>query len=197
MLCNTKKQLKSKHQAQKIENQKEVCKTNQESESLLTVSSESPHKDTLIKQKKNVVIFGNSITKRITTWLSNKNVMKSKVVCRLFPGATSKEFVHFTEPTLQENVFGTPILHMGENDVLKLGSNIDTVSKDIINIENYCKNVAETQIIISGLTLTTQLSTSFIYQLNNSIKVLHQKHSCSLMIIATYHLRIHGKTDCI
>ena len=65
---------------------------------------------------------------------------------------------------------------MDINDVLKLGFYIDTVSKDIINIANYYKNVAVKQIIISGLTLTTRLNESFIYQLNNSIKVLHQKH---------------------
>ena len=41
---------------------------------------------------------------------------------------------------MQENEFDTSILHMTVNDVLKLGSNIDTVSKDIINIANHCKN---------------------------------------------------------
>ena len=44
---------------------------------------------------------------------------------------------------------------MGVN-VLKLGSNIDTVSKDIINIANHCKNFGVKQIIVSGLALTTR-----------------------------------------
>ena len=65
---------------------------------------------------------------------------------------------------------------MGLNDVLKLGCNIDTVSKDIINIANHCKNFGVKQIIISGLTLATRLNASSIYQLNNLIKVLCQKH---------------------
>ena len=59
---------------------------------------------------------------------------------KFFPGATSKYFVHYIKPTMQENEFDTSILHMTVNDVLKLGSNIDTVSKDIINIANHCKN---------------------------------------------------------
>ena len=77
---------------------------------------------------------------------------------------------------MPENEFDTSILHMGVNDVLTLGSNIDTVSKDIINIANHCKNFGVKQIIISGLTLTTRLKASFIYQLYKSIKKLCRKH---------------------
>ena len=70
---------------------------------------------------------------------------------------------------------------MDVNDVLKLGSNIDTVSKDIINITNHRKNFGVKQIIISGLALTTWLKASFIYQLNKSIKELCQKHGYSFI----------------
>ena len=70
---------------------------------------------------------------------------------------------------------------MSVNDILKLGSNIDTVSKDIINIANHCKNFGVKQIIISGLTLTTRLKGSFIYQLNKSIKEVCQKHCYSFI----------------
>ena len=68
--------------------------------------------------------------------LLNKKLIKSKAVCKFLHGATSKDSVHYIKPTFQENEFDTSILHMGVNDVLKLGSNIDTVSKDIINIDN-------------------------------------------------------------
>ena len=85
------------------------------------------------------------------------------------------------KPTLQENEFDTSILHMGGDDILKLGSNIDTVSKDILSIANHCKNFGVKQIIISGLTLTTRLKASFIYQLNKSIKRLRQKHGYSFI----------------
>ena len=47
---------------------------------------------------------------------------------------------------------------------------------DIINIANHCKNFGVKQSIVSDLTLTTRLNASFIYQLNNSNKVLCQKH---------------------
>ena len=70
---------------------------------------------------------------------------------------------------------------MSVNYVLKLGSNIDAVSKDIINIANHCKNFDLKQIIISGLTLTTRLNARFIYFLNNSSKVLCLKHGYSFI----------------
>ena len=98
-----REQLKSNHQAPQKQNKKEVCKTSQENESLLTAPSERSYKDTLITQKKNVVIFGCSIPKEINTRLLNKKLIKPKVVCKLFPGATSKDFIHYIKPTLQEN----------------------------------------------------------------------------------------------
>ena len=88
-------------------------------------------------QRKNVIIFGNSIPKGINAQPLNKKLIKSKAVCKFFPGATSKDFVHYIKPTLQENEFDTSILHMGVNDILKLGSNIDTVSKYCVLLNNH------------------------------------------------------------
>ena len=59
--------------------------------------------------------------------LLNKKLIKYKVSCKFFPDATSKDFVHFIKPTLQENEFHTSILHLDVNDILKLGSNIDMI----------------------------------------------------------------------
>ena len=123
-------------------------------------------------------------------------MIKSKVVCNFFPGATSKYFVHYIKPTLQENEFDTSNLHMGVNDVLKLGSNIDTVSKDI-NLANHCKNFVVKQ-IISGLTLTAWLNARFIQLLNNSIqqfKFVAKKHnlSCKNLWQDGLHLNNSGK----
>ena len=72
-------------------------------------------------------------------------------------------------------------LNMGVNHVLKSGSNIDNLSKNIKNIANHCKSFGVKQIIISGLTLTTPLNASFIYQLNNSSRLLCLKHGYSFI----------------
>ena len=124
---------------------------------------------------------GDSIPKGINIRLLNKKLLKSKVVRKSFPGTTSKDFVHYIKPTLQENEFDTStlpwmILHMGVNDVSKLGSNNDTVSKDIVNIANHCKNFGVKQMIISGLTLTTRLNASFI-----QLKFFAKKHGYSFI----------------
>ena len=82
-------------------------------------------------------------------------MIRSKSVCKFFPGATSKDFVHHVKLTLQENEADIAILRMGVNDILNLGSNIDPVSKDIMSIANQYKNFGVKQ-IISGLTFTTR-----------------------------------------
>ena len=146
---------------------------------MLSVPSERSYKETLITQKKNVIIFGDSIPQGINTQVLNKKWIKSKAVSKFFPGATSKNFVDYIKPTLQENEFDTSILHRDVNNALKLGSNIDAASEDII--ANYCKNFGVKQIIILGLTLTTRLKESYIYQLNKSIKELCQKHGYSFI----------------
>ena len=66
--------------------------------------------------------------------ISSKKLIKSKGECKFFPRATLTYFVHYIKPTLEENKFDTSILHMGVNNVLKLSSNIDALSKDIVNI---------------------------------------------------------------
>ena len=58
-------QPKSNHQDQQKGNKKEVSETNQENESLLTVPGERSYKETLIMQKKNVIIVGDSIPELI------------------------------------------------------------------------------------------------------------------------------------
>ena len=66
--------------------------------------------------------------------LLNKKLIKSNVACKFFPGPTSKDVICNIKSTFQENEFDTSILHMGVNDVLKLGSNIDTVLEDVEKI---------------------------------------------------------------
>ena len=61
---------------------------------------------------------GDSIPEGINTRRLNKKMINSKVACKLFPSGTSKDFLHYIKPTLQENEFDTSILHMGVSDHL-------------------------------------------------------------------------------
>ena len=101
-----REQQRSKHQAQQMENKKEVSKTNQENKSLLTVPDERciitgvSYKDTLNTQKTTAVTLGDSVPKGINTSLLNKKLIKSKVVCKFFPDLTSKDFVQYTKTNI-------------------------------------------------------------------------------------------------
>ena len=99
-------------------------------------------------------------------------MIKSKVVWKNFPGATSKEFVHYIKPTLQENEFDSSVSHMGIIDVLKLGSTIVTVSR----YHKYCQ-------ILEKCWCETNHYFRFdtYYAVNNSIKILCEKHGDSFI----------------
>ena len=89
-----------------------------------------PNVEPLTSEKRNVIIFGDSIPKGINTRLLNTNLIKSKAISKCFPGFSSNDFIHFTKPTFQnsQNPFESAILHMGVNDLLKRDSNIDVVT---------------------------------------------------------------------
>ena len=101
-------------------------------------SHQDPNIEPLTYEKRNVIIFGDSITKGINTRLLNTNLIKSKAISKCFPGASSIDFIHYIKPTLQnpQNPFESAILHIGVNDLLKRFSNIDVVANNIMKIAN-------------------------------------------------------------
>ena len=103
-------------------------------------SHQDPNIEPLTYEKRNVIIFGDSITKGINTRLLNTNLMKSKAINKCFPGASSIDFIHYIKPTLQnsQNPFESAILHMGVSDLLKRDSNIDAVTNNM-KIASECK----------------------------------------------------------
>ena len=116
-----REQLKSKHETQQKENKKEVSKTSQENKSLLTVPDERSYKIYHYEEKKcsNLWLTKGiySIPKGIYRRLLNKKLIKFsmfsvKGVCKFFRGVTTKDFVHYIKPTLQDNELDTLILHI-------------------------------------------------------------------------------------
>ena len=74
-------------------------------------------------------------------------------------------------PILQnpENPFETAILHIGINDLLKRGSNIDVLTNNIMNIANEGKNYRIKNIFVPGLTINNRLHSDFINAVNNTV----------------------------
>ena len=136
-------------------------------------SHQDPDIEPLISEKRNVIIFGDSIPKGINTRLLNTNLIKSKAISKCFPGASSNHFIHYIKPTLQnsENSFETAILHMVVNDLQKRDSNIDVVTNNIMKIANESKTYGIKIIFVSGLTINNRLPSDFINAMNNALKL--------------------------
>ena len=64
-------------------------------------------------------MFSNSIPKGIRIRELNRYITNATAVIKSFPGATSKELIHYVVPTLQEDSFNSAVIHIGINDILK------------------------------------------------------------------------------
>ena len=123
---------------------------------------------TVSNEKRNIVIFGDSIPKGIL----GQKLFNAKVFYRFFPGATSRDFFHYIKPTLQdpETNFDIAVLHMGVNDILNLGSTGETVLNSILHIANLCINYGVKEVSISSVTCTTLLNSYHINDVNNTLR---------------------------
>ena len=150
-------------------------KPQQESQPVLKkpTSHQNPDIEPLTSEKRNVIIFGDSILKGINTRLLNTNLIKSKAISKCFPGTSSINFIHYIKPTLQnsQNPFESAILHMGVNDLLKRDSNIDAVTNNIMKIASECKPYGIKNIFISGLTINNRLHSDLINTMNHALKL--------------------------
>ena len=70
-------------------------------------------------RKNRIVIFGDSITRRIRVRDFNSELDTGHAKIRTFPGAISKEFPHYVVPTLEDDNFDITILHFGVKDLLR------------------------------------------------------------------------------
>ena len=91
---------------------------------------------------------------------------------RFFPAATFRYFFHYVKPTLQDlqTNFDIAVLHMGVNDILNLGSSVETVSNSILHIANQRKNYGVKKVSISIVTWTTLLSSDLNNDVNNALR---------------------------
>ena len=112
------------HQQQELQKLQQRNHCNHQSQPL-----QDDNVGTVTNEKRNIVIFGDSIPKRINRKILSQKLFNAKVFYRFFPGATSRDFFHYIKPTLQEpqTNFDIAVLHMGVNDILNLGSTAETV----------------------------------------------------------------------
>ena len=79
----------------------------------------------------NVVIFGDSLVNfsRKTKYNINSSLNNGSARFKYFPGATSKDLLHYVDATLQDNLFEVAVIHIGINDNVnsKYSFNIDHI----------------------------------------------------------------------
>ena len=127
---------------------------------------------TVSNEKRNIVIFDDSIPKGINRKILGQKLFHAKVFYRFFPGATSRDFFHYIKPTLQDpqTNFDIAVLHMGVNDILNLGSTAETVSNSILHIANQYRNCRVKEVSISSITCATLLNSDLINDVNNTLR---------------------------
>ena len=76
---------------------------------------------TVSNEKRNIVIFSNSIPKCMNRKILGQKLFNAKFFYRFFPGVTSRDFFHYILQGPQSG-FDIAVLHMGINEILNLGS---------------------------------------------------------------------------
>ena len=76
-----------------------------------------------------------------------------------FPGATSKEILHYLDVHLTNSSPDAVILHVGVNDLLEDNSKskIENLEKNLRSMVDKCHNYGVKNVFISGLVYTTRI----------------------------------------
>ena len=123
-------------------------------------------------RKNHVVIFGNSITRRIRMRNFNSESDTGHARIRTFPGAISKEFPHYVTPTLEGGNFDIVILHFGVNDLLQNRNQSKAGNELIINLKKTAKkdmSFGVSKVIVSGIVFNKKVANSFVDEVNSQM----------------------------
>ena len=120
-----------------------------------SMTSSNPTFNESILPTSNVVIFGDSLVNfnRKTKYNINRSLNNESARFKYFPGATSKDLLHYVDTTLQDNLFEVAVIHIGINDIVnnKNYLNTDHMLENIKNIARKCKRYGIQKVLISGL----------------------------------------------
>ena len=139
---------------------------------------------TIMSKVNNVVIFVDSIVNFNSILIHfnrqiknkiNKGLQSGRAQCKYFPGATSKDLLHYIDRTLEDHSFEVVIIHIGVNDIIsnRSSTNFDHVLKNIKNIVRKCRSYGIENIFISGLLQATRIISHVIGKVK--VKVIFVK----------------------
>ena len=89
-----------------------------------------------------------------------------------FPGASSKDLLHYIDATLEEQNFEAAIIHIGINDILydNTSQQINLLLQNIKEIGKKCKSYKFKYVFISSLTFNTRISHRLLSEINEMIE---------------------------
>ena len=89
----------------------------------------------MVQSLRKVIIFGDSIPREMRI-----HEFTSLIKMKSFPGVTSKELLHYVDPTLKDGIYNTAIIHVGVNKLLN-NKNTNKVEELVNNLKSTAKNV--------------------------------------------------------
>ena len=119
-----------------------------------------------------------------------------------FLGVTSKELLHYVDPTLKDGIYNTAIIHVGVNDLLN-NKNTNKVDELIKNLESTpIKFISNgiAKVVVSGIVINKKCLIRF-----QEIAMMYKKNSLVYMdnanilnlCLFTDGLRLVEKVKCI
>ena len=132
-----------------------------------------------VKSTRKIIVFGDSIPRGIKMNEFNRHVQRGFAKMKSFPGATSKEMLHYIEPTLKEGSFDTAIIHVGINDILKDKSEneMNELYQNLKKIGVKCHSYGVKEVHISGIVINNKMAESYVNFVNGKISDLCQENS--------------------
>ena len=119
----------------------------------------------------NTLIFTDSIPKGIRMYDFNKLIKNRKAKMLNFPGASSRQLLHYMDIYLEGIQVDTVVIHIGVNDLLNYSnqSRTDSLMNNIICMVEKCRNYGVKNIVLSGMAFTTRVSLDILIQMRNMI----------------------------
>ena len=119
----------------------------------------------------NTLIFTDIIPKGIRMYGFNKSIKNRKVKMLNFPGASSRQLLHYMDVRLEGIQVDTVVTHIGVNDLLNYSnqSRTDSVMNNVICMFEKCRNYGVKNIFLSGIVFTTRVSLGILIQVHNMI----------------------------
>ena len=127
-----------------------------------------------VQSLRKVIIFGDSIPRGIRIHEFNSLVKKGYAKMKSFLGVTSKELLHYVDPTLKDGIYNTAIIHVGVNDLLnnKSTNKVDELVKNLESTAIKCISNGITKVVVSGIAINNKMSDSFIGDVNKKIAMM-------------------------